>query len=91
MNQRRKSWADREGIPTGTWGEICNNIPIKEDNRASVWEFRKEGIEVLMKLAKQQYTMKGVNCTLFGIDEGKDIKYAIFVEPRWLTPVTEDE
>lgn len=91
MIPRRKSWADKQGVPTGSWGEIVNDIPIYEENRATVWEFRKEGIEVLIALAKQQYTMKGIRCTLFGIDEGKDIKYAVFVEPRFLIDVTEDE
>lgn len=91
MGQRRKSWADRQSIPTGSWGETFCNILIKEENRASVWEFRKDGIEVLMKLARQQYTLKGVNCTLFGIDEGRDIKYAIFVESNWLIPLNEDD
>jgi hypothetical protein len=91
MIPRRKSWADRAGIPTGSWGEIANNIPIREENRATVWEFRKEGIEILMKIAREQYTKKGIHCTLFGIDEGNDIKYAVFVRPRFLTEVTEDE
>lgn len=91
MLPRRKSWADRQGIRTGVWGEIVDGIPIREENRATVWEFRKEGIEVLMKLAREQYTKKGVRCTLFGIEEGKNIKYAVFVQPRFLKEVDEDE
>lgn len=91
MKPRRKSWADRAGIRTGSWGEVVDGIPIIEDNRATVWEFRKEGIEILMKLAREQYTKKGVNCILFGIDAGKDIKYAVFVQSRWLIPVDENE
>lgn len=91
MIPRRKSWADRQAIPTGVWGELVSNIPIREDNRASVWEFRKDGIETLLRIMHSQYRDKGVNCTMFGIDDGKSIKYAIFVQPGFLKKVTEVE
>jgi hypothetical protein len=91
MIPRRKSWADRQAIPTGVWGELVNNIPIREDNRASVWEFRKDGISTLLNIMRSQYRDKGVNCTMFGIDDGKSIKYAIFVQPGFLKKVTEVE
>jgi hypothetical protein len=87
----RKSWADRAGIKTGVIGESVDGIPIRESNRASVWEFRKEGIEILQRLAREQYTRKGVRCTLFGVRDGSTIKYAIFVENGFLKDVTEDE
>jgi hypothetical protein len=89
--QRRKSWADRQHIPTGYWGEVVGGIHILEKNRATVWEFRREGIEELQRIMISQYKSKGVRCTLFGIDDGKDIKYAIFLENNWLVKVDEDE
>lgn len=88
--QRRKSWADRQHIPTGFWGDVVNGIVIKEDNRATVWEYRKEGIEELQRLMISQYKDKKVRCTLFGIDDGKNIKYAVFVQNGFLRKV-EDE
>lgn len=90
MKPRRKSWADRQGIKTGIWGEIVDGIPIREENRATVFEFRKEGIQVLQKLLREQYLRKGVNAVLFGIEGAVDIKYAIYVQSGFLKPV-EDE
>jgi hypothetical protein len=89
--QRRKSWADRNHIPTGTWGDVVNGIKIHEDNRATVWEFRREGIEELQRIMINQYKSKGVGCTLFGVDNGTTIKYAVFVENNFLIKVDEDE
>jgi hypothetical protein len=89
---RRKSWADRQAIRTGVWGEIQDGIPIKEENRASVWEFRKEGIEALLHIMQKSYRDKKVKAVIFGIDEGQaNIKYAIFVQSGFLVPVGEDE
>lgn len=88
--QRRKSWADLQGILTGFWRDKVDGILITEDNRASVWEFRREGIEVLQQIMISQYKNKGVRCTLFGIDDGKTIKYAIFLQNGWFRKI-EDE
>ena len=89
----RKSWADQQGIPTGVWGEIYFKIPILEKNRATGWEFRKEGIETLLKICRENYISKGVRAIVFGVDEGNGaaIKYAIFVQNGFLREVTEEE
>jgi hypothetical protein len=89
--QRRKSWADRQCIPTGYWGEVIGGIHIREENRATVWEFRREGIEELQRIMISQYKSKGVRCTLFGIDDGKNIKYAVFLQSGFLKKVDDDE
>jgi hypothetical protein len=91
VRPRRKSWADRQGYKTGLWGEIVEGIPIREENRATVFEFRKEGIEALQSYLRQQYTRKGVHAVLFGIEGNNDIKYAVFVRPGFLKNVDEED
>jgi hypothetical protein len=90
---RRKSWADRERIPTGVFGEICNGVTIKEENRATGWEFRRDGIEVLLKIAKESYIKKGIKAVVFGVDgDGKTaIRYAVFVQDGFLVPIDDNE
>jgi hypothetical protein len=88
----RKSWADQQGIPTGVWGEVYFNIPILEVNRATGWEFRREGVEILLKMCRENYILKGVRAIVFGVQEGiSATKYAVFVQSGFLKQVTEDE
>lgn len=89
----RKSWADRQGILTGVYGEVINGIPIQEKNRATVYEFRKAGIEVLQKITRENYIEKGVQAVLFGIlDEDAGLhKYAVFVQSGFLQNVEEED
>lgn len=91
--QRRKSWADQQGIRTGVWGEVLNGVTICEDNRATTWEFRQDGIELLRKILHENYLQKGVKAVLFGVDEDghSAIKYAVFVRSGFLTPVSDVE
>jgi hypothetical protein len=92
MRSRRKSWADREGVPSGVWGEVYEGIPIIEENRATGWEYRRDGIEELLKIARENYRVKGVRAYVYGVDDGGvNVKYAIFVQSGFLRPVTEDE
>ena len=88
----RMTWADREGIATGVMGEIHKGVPINEENRASVWEFRKEGVESLRELLRKSYIKKGIRAVLFGVHNGPDtIKYAIFVQSGFLKLVGDDD
>jgi len=84
-----KSWADTVGIPTGVLGEVLSSgVRIAEENRATVWEFRRAGIEVLRKMCKDNYKAKGVNAVVFGVYEGPEtVKYAVFVQDGFLTEV----
>lgn len=90
----QKSWADRQGIKTGVMGEVIDGITIAERNRATVYEFRKEGIQQLQHYMRTHYTghKNRVNAILFGVHFGYDeIKYAVFVEDGFLKEVGEDE
>jgi hypothetical protein len=84
-----KSWTDAVGIPTGVFGEVLSSgIRIAEENRATGWEFRRAGIETLRKMCRDNYQLKGVRATVFGVHDGPDtIKYAIFVQDNFLTEV----
>jgi hypothetical protein len=87
-----KSWADWQNIPTGVFGEICHGITIKEENRATVWEYRRAGIEILQKILRENYLYKGVPAVLFGVWESPEVvKYAVFCRDGWLKEVSEDE
>ena len=86
----RKSWADREGIPTGVEGETYRGIWIRDENRATVFEFRKAGIEVLRKIAVG-YNAKGVKAVLYGTQSSNGHKYAVYVQDGFLREVGEDE
>lgn len=87
----RKSWADSMGIRSGVMGEIVDGVTISEENRATVYETRKEGIEMLRKIWWENYAAKGVQAVLFGIWYGENqVKYAIFVEDNFLREVDEE-
>lgn len=87
-----KSWADRNNIPSGVFGETYRGIPIREKNRCTVWEFRRAGIEMLQKILKENYLDKGVQAVLFGVyDSPERCKYAIFVRDNFLREVGEDD
>jgi len=88
MNSR-KSWMDRQGIPTGVLGEVVDGITIAEENRATVYEDRREGVEFLT-LWYRHYRSKGTKCVLFGVHEPDRIKYAVFVQPGFLRKVQTD-
>jgi hypothetical protein len=89
-NTRR--WVDQMHLPTGVWGEFRQGVWIDEENRASVFEFRKEGIQLLLKICRDNYTRKNVRAIVFGVQhDGPETKYAIFVERKFLRPVSEDE
>jgi hypothetical protein len=84
----RKSWADQQGIKTGVMGEIVDGINITESNRATVYEDRREGIESLLNIARENYRKKGVNAVVFGVWYGADkLKYAVFVQNNFLKEV----
>lgn len=88
---RRKTWADRSAIPSGVWGEIVDGVRIAEDNRATGWEYRRDGIETLLRIRDRNYLDKKVNAVVFGVDDGTRVKYAVFVQDGFLTYVSEDE
>jgi hypothetical protein len=84
----RKSWADRQGIPTGVLGETYKGIHIAEANRATVWEKRKEGIEELITFMENAYTKRGVKAVIFGVHRTpEEISYAVFVQDGFITNV----
>jgi hypothetical protein len=87
----RKTFADRLAIPTGTWLERHNGVTIKEANRATGFEFREDGVMMLLDIWKKQYRSKDVPSVVYGLDDGETIKYAIFCKEGFLRPVTEDE
>lgn len=78
-------------IATGVWGERWNGVIICEANRACVWEFRKEGIRQLMDYCHNNYVKKGINATVFGIDDGATIRYSVFVQSGFLRRIPENE
>jgi hypothetical protein len=87
-----KRWADRENIASGVFGETYRGITIKEENRATTWEFRRSGIEMLQKILKENYLDKGVHAVLFGVYDSPDtVKYAIFCRDGFLRHVGEDD
>lgn len=89
------------GLPSGTWGMIVDGIPILEKNRATVWEFRRSGIEILQQICQKNYRDKRINAIVFGIEECREtnmpgafvetVKYAVFCESGFLINVSEDE
>lgn len=81
-----KTWADRAGLPTGVMGEYYYDIHICEANRATVYEERREGIETLCAI-RDSYRRKSVDAAVFGIDGGKNIQYAVFVQSGFLRDV----
>jgi hypothetical protein len=87
-----KSWADSSGIRTGVLGEVLDcGITIAEKNRATGWEHRRAGIEVLQKICRESYRKKGVNALVFGVYDGPDvIKYAVFVQNGFLTEMDDE-
>ena len=91
MTMQRKSWSDQQGIPTGVIGDIYRNggmtINIQEKNRATIYEWRREGIEILQKILRENYLRKGIRAVLFGIHDTKVIKYAIFVQDNFLKEI----
>lgn len=88
---RQKTWAERVGLPTAVWGEIIEGIPIVEENRATVFEEFREGIETLVKIRDENYRDKNVGAVVVGVQEGVKIpKYAVFVESGFLIDVEDD-
>jgi len=98
------SWADRQGIKigklgdrvAGSWGYPADSggyekqiIHICEANRATTYEFRKSGIEILQKILHDNYLSKGVDAVLYGI-AGPEPKYAIFLTSGFLREVEPD-
>jgi len=84
------TWAEQQGIPTVRWGDMIDRINIQEENRATVWEFRRAGIEGLLSLMQKAYTSKGIGAVLVGIERGEQVGYAVFVEDDFLTDVGEE-
>lgn len=88
---RGQSWANKQHIPTGEMGENYRcayhgrDIHICEANRATCYEERREGIETLMRIRDENYRLKNVDAVVFGIEGGKNIQYAVFVESGFLT------
>jgi hypothetical protein len=92
--KQRKSWADIQGIKTGVIGETIDGVLISEANRATVFEFYREGIETLRRMARDNYLRKGVKAVLVGTPTGNPAfshKYAVYVISGFLRNVTEDE
>lgn len=88
----QRSWAERMGLPIVVWGEVVEGIKVVEKNRATVFEDRKEGIEILLRIRDNNYRKKNVSAVLVGISEGcSDPKYAVFVEPDFLIEINDDE
>ena len=98
------SWAERQGIRVGKLGDRVDGswgypadlggyerhpIHICEANRATTYEFRKSGIELLQKILQDNYLSKGVDAVLYGI-AGPEPKYAVFVESGWMREVEPD-
>lgn len=74
-----------QGIKTGVFGEIVEGVEISEENRATCYETRREGIEVLQRICWNNYVRKGVDAVLFGVSCGADrYKYAVFVRSGFL-------
>lgn len=89
--RERKTFADYAGLPTGIYGERYEGVLICEENRATVFEYRPDGIQQLIDYKNQNYRRKGINACVFGVDDGVTIKYAVFVKSGFLRDVSEDE
>ena len=87
----RKSWADRQGILTGVEGEFHGGVWIEEKNRATVYEYRRAGIETLRDICLQ-YRRKKVKAVLFGTPSPNgQPRYAVYVQSGFLRDVGEDD
>lgn len=87
-----KSWADRQGFPTGVLGETYQGVRISEENRATVYESRREGIEQLRDYLHNNYRRKGIKAVIFGIHRpGDRIEYAVFCEDNFIRNATEEK
>lgn len=87
VEQTRKSWADRQGIPTGVMGETISGILISEENRATVYERFKEGIAELKNIEQYNYRHKGVQAITFGVHFNGTIRYAVFCQNGFIKDV----
>jgi hypothetical protein len=67
--------------------EVVNGIHITEKNRATVWEWSADGLQILQKIAREFYLDKGVRAVICGIynPRSERYKYAVFVEDGFLT------
>lgn len=63
-------------------------IKICEANRQSTWEFRRDGVQILQTILNESFLSKGVHAVLVGVYSNAGIKYAIFVEEGFLTPIS---
>lgn len=93
--KQQKTWADNIGIKTGVVGETIDGVLICEGNRATVFEYHRAGIEILLRITRQNYLRKSVPAVLCGIPtfnpELPNFKYAVYVRSGFLRDVPEDE
>lgn len=75
--------------PTDSGDYDYRLIHICEETRATTYEFRRAGIEILQKILEDNYLSKGVDAVLYGI-AGPEPKYAVFVQSGWLREVEPD-
>lgn len=77
--QKKKTWAQRRGIPVVKPGSRINGVDIQESNRVSTFEFRKAGIKTLGKFARRSFTDTGKKAALVGIAYGPHkVKYVVY-------------
>jgi hypothetical protein len=72
--------------------EIPSTIHICEETRATTYEFRNAGVQVLQKILTDNYLSKGIDGVLYGIasSTNRDTKYAIFLASGFLREVEPD-
>lgn len=74
----RKSWADRNGIPSGSLGEIYNGLEISAVNRATPYVVTRPEIEQMRLDLHENFRRKKIAAVLFGVVTPTGCKYAIF-------------
>jgi hypothetical protein len=89
--RERRTWADNKALATGVQGEIWEGITICEKNRATVFEFWPKGIQMLIDICHNWYQRKGVDACVFGIDNGTQIAYAVYVQDGFMRDISDEE
>lgn len=91
------TWIDSVGIKNGKLGDVVDGVNITEENRATIYEERKAGIQELLGYQQSNYTKKGVKSVIYGVRLpigtrgehrtilSKHIYYAIFCEDGFIT------
>lgn len=74
----RKSWADRNGIPSGSLGEIYNGLEISAANRATPYVVTRPEIEQMRLDLHENFRRNKIAALLFGVVTPTGTKYAIF-------------